>query len=89
MFNFPHLQCFYFKLVTSYGGELNPDLLDLSAEQLEQLESSLSSDIIKIFGQDELDILGMINMLDLIKCVLNYLFNCIVLVFYLLNIIHF
>lgn len=71
--------CFYFKLVTSFGGELNPGLLDLNAEQLEQLENSLFSDI-KIFGQDDLNILGMIKMLDLINCVIKFLiYMCTVL----------
>lgn len=50
------------------SGELIPDLLDLNAAQIEQLES-LSSDINKIFGQDDSNIiLGM--MIDLIKCVI-------------------
>lgn len=71
-----HLNCFYFKLVDSLSGELIPDLLDLSAAQLEQLEFSLSSDINKIFGQDDSNILGM--MLVLIKCVVPLVFICFV-----------
>ncbi|XP_050532700.1 death-inducer obliterator 1 isoform X2 [Daktulosphaira vitifoliae] len=47
--------------VVSGDGEINTDLLDLNAEQLEQLESSLTDVNKMIFGHDESSILDMLH----------------------------